>query len=60
MIITRSDEVQAYIVEIPELPGYMADGKTLSEAVKNAEIIFREWHETTYPLNRRIPLTAEN
>ena len=36
MIIYWSDEDNAYIVEVPELPGCMADGKTYEEAVKNA------------------------
>lgn len=34
MIMSRSEEDQAYIVSIPELPECMADGKTPEEAVK--------------------------
>ncbi len=45
MFIAWSEEDQAYIVSVPELPGCMADGKTPEEAVKNAEIIIREWIE---------------
>ena len=37
MIIYWSEEDQAYIVEVPELPGCMADDKSYEEAVKNAE-----------------------
>ena len=45
MILSWSEEDQAYIVAVPELPGCMADGKTPTEAVKNAEIIIQEWIE---------------
>lgn len=55
MIIYWSEEDQAYIVEVPELPGCMADGKTYEEAVKNAEKIIEEWIETAKELGRSIP-----
>ena len=55
MIIYWSDEDQAYIVEVPELPGCMADGNTYVEAVKNAGKIIEEWIETAEELGRRIP-----
>ena len=55
MIIYWSDEDQAYIVEVPELPGCMADGKTYEEAVKNAGKIIEEWIETAKELGRQIP-----
>jgi predicted RNase H-like HicB family nuclease len=60
MVITWSDEDQAYTVEVPELPGCMADGKTRFEAVDNAEIIIQEWLETSNLLNRLLPLTPES
>lgn len=46
MVIYWSDEDQAYIVEVPELPGCMADGKTRQEALANVETIIAEWLET--------------
>lgn len=55
MIIYWSDEDQAFIVEVPELPGCMADGATYQEAVTNAEIIIQEWIETAHELGREIP-----
>jgi len=58
MIITWSDEDQAYIVEVPKLPGCMADGKTRREAVDNAEIVIQEWLETAHLLNRPIPIST--
>ncbi|MDH5657360.1 MAG: type II toxin-antitoxin system HicB family antitoxin [Spirochaetia bacterium] len=56
MIIFWSEEDSAYIVEVPELPGCMADGSTYQEAVKNAEIVIDEWIQTAKELNREIPV----
>lgn len=50
-----SEEDQAYIVSVPELPGCMAEGKTPEEAVKNAEIIIQEWIETALEDGEEIP-----
>jgi len=55
LIIYWSKSDQAFIVEVPELPGCMADGQTYVEAVINAEIIIREWIETAQELGRDIP-----
>ncbi|MDP3009445.1 MAG: type II toxin-antitoxin system HicB family antitoxin [Methylococcales bacterium] len=55
MIIYWSDTDNAYLVEIPELAGCMADGKTYQEAVKNAEQVISEWLETAEELGRDIP-----
>ena len=55
MIIYWSNEDQAYIVEVPELPGCMADGRTYQEAVSNAEVIIAEWIETAEELGMPIP-----
>jgi len=55
LIIYWSDEDRAFIVEVPELPGCMADGATYQEAVANAEIVIQEWIETARELGREIP-----
>jgi len=55
IIIYRSEEDNAFIAEVPELPGCMADGKTYQEAVSNAEMIMQEWIETAKELGRPIP-----
>jgi len=55
VIIYWSDEDEAFIAEIPELPGCMADGKTYQEALANVEIIAQEWIETAKELGRPIP-----
>ena len=55
MIIYWSEEDEAFIVEVPELPGCMADGATYQQALANAEIIIQEWIETARELGRPIP-----
>jgi predicted RNase H-like HicB family nuclease len=55
MILYWSNEDQAFIAEVPELPGCAADGPTYQEAVANAEIVIREWIETAQELGRPIP-----
>ena len=55
MIIYWSDEDQAFIAEVPELPGCAADGRTYKEAVANAETIIKEWIETARDLGRPVP-----
>ena len=55
MIIYWSQEDGAFIVEVPELPGCMADGTTYQEAVANAEVVVQEWIETARQLGRPIP-----
>ena len=55
MIIYWSDEDKAFLVEVPELPGCMADGETRAEAIKNANEVIRLWIETAKSLGREIP-----
>jgi excisionase family DNA binding protein len=55
MIINWSEEDQAYLVEVPELAGCMADGATRQEAIASAEIVIQEWLETAQDLRRSIP-----
>jgi predicted RNase H-like HicB family nuclease len=54
-IIYWSEEDQKFIVEVPELPGCMADGTTATEALENAEVIISEWIETANEIGRTIP-----
>jgi len=46
---------QTFIVEVPELPGCMADGITYIEAVGNAEKVIEEWAQTAIEIGRPIP-----
>jgi len=55
VIIYWSEEDQAFIAEVPELPGCAADGATYQEALGNAETIIQEWLETARDLGRQIP-----
>lgn len=55
MMISWSDADQAYLVSVPDLPGCMADGKTPSEAVRNAEIVVQEWIECAREERDKIP-----
>lgn len=56
MILYWSEVDQAFIAEVPELPGCVADGATYQEAVQNAEVIIQEWIETAKELERPIPV----
>lgn len=55
LIIYWSEEDQAFIVDVPELPGCMADGQTYQEAVTHAQVVIEEWIETARELGRAIP-----
>ena len=55
MIIYWSEIDGSFIVDVPELPGCMADGSSYQEAVSNAEVIIQEWIDTAYDLGRNIP-----
>lgn len=55
VILYWSDEDQAYIAEVPELAGCMADGESYQVALANAEAIIQEWLETAQVLGRPIP-----
>ncbi len=56
IILHWSKEDQAFIAEVPELPGCAADGATYQEAVANVEVVIREWIETAQELGRPIPV----
>ena len=55
LIIYWSEKDEAFIVDVPELSGCMADGKTYREAVANAERVIEEWVETAHELGRYVP-----
>jgi len=55
IIIFWSEEDDAYLAQVPELPGCMADGKTYQEALANVEVIIQEWIETARELGREVP-----
>ena len=55
VIIYWSDQDQAFIAEVPELPGCAADGATYQEAVANVETVIQQWIETAQELGRSVP-----
>ena len=55
IILYWSREDQAFIAEVPELPGCAADGATYQEALTAVEVVIREWIETAQELGRPIP-----
>lgn len=55
IILYWSNEDEAFIAEVPELPGCAADGATYQEALQNVEIVMQEWIETAKELGRQIP-----
>lgn len=55
IIIYWSKDDQAFIAEVPELPGAAADGATYDEALANVQVIIEEWLETARELGRPIP-----
>lgn len=50
-----SHEDNAFVAEIPELPGCMADGDSPQAALEAIQIIAKEWIETARELGRPIP-----
>ncbi|MGD0578910.1 MAG: type II toxin-antitoxin system HicB family antitoxin [Bryobacteraceae bacterium] len=55
IILYWSEEDQAFIAEVPELPGCAADGPTRQDALANAEQVIADWLETARALGRAIP-----
>ncbi|MCI6301732.1 MAG: type II toxin-antitoxin system HicB family antitoxin [Blautia sp.] len=54
-IIYWSKDDEAFIVEVPELPGCMADGVTAREALENVEIVIKEWIEVVKERGMEVP-----
>jgi predicted RNase H-like HicB family nuclease len=55
IVLYWSQNDQAFIAEVPELPSCAADGATYQEALANVETVIREWIETAKELGRSIP-----
>ena len=55
IILYWSDQDAAFIAEVPDLPGCMADGPTYAAAVAEAEVVIQMWIETARDLGRDIP-----
>ena len=55
MILWWSMEDEAYVVDVPELPGCMAHGATRQEAIKNSENAIKFWIKTAKDDGQKIP-----
>lgn len=55
VIIYWSEEDEAFIAEVPELPGCAADGVTYEQVLANVQVIIEEWIETAKELGRPTP-----
>jgi len=54
IIMYWSVDDQAFIAEVPELPGCSADGSNYQQALANVEVVIQEWLETAKELGRAI------
>lgn len=55
IIVYWSQEDNAFIAEVPELPGCTADGENQIEALRNVNIVIDEWIETALNTRKNIP-----
>ena len=55
IIIYWSNDDQAYIAEVPELPGCVAHGRTPSGALANCQEAIDLWLDTAKEFRREIP-----
>lgn len=55
VIIYWSKDDEAFLAEVPELAGCMADGATMLDALRNVQQVAEEWIETAKSLGRPIP-----
>ena len=55
VIIYWSAEDEAFIAEVPELPGCAADGGTPQEALSNVQAVAAEWIVVARELGRPVP-----
>jgi predicted RNase H-like HicB family nuclease len=55
LILYWSDDDEAFIVSVPELPGCMAHGETRGRAIQQIEIAIENWIDTAREIGREIP-----
>ncbi len=59
IIIYWSKEDDAFIAEVPELPGCLAHGASYEEAVKNIQDAITLWIDTAKEFGDTIPIAKE-
>jgi predicted RNase H-like HicB family nuclease len=55
IIIFWSDDDQAFIADVPELPGCMAHGSSHGEALENAQEAIELWLESARESGEAVP-----
>ena len=55
VIVFWSAEDSAYIAEVPELPGCMADGASYEDAISSVQKVIQEWIDTALALGCTVP-----
>ena len=55
LVIYWSEDDQAFLVDVPDLPGCMADGETYEAALANAQQVVEEWIQSAQELGRPVP-----
>jgi predicted RNase H-like HicB family nuclease len=55
VVIWWSEEDEAYLAEVPELPGCMADGRTHAELLANLETVVALWIEAAKRQGQVVP-----
>jgi predicted RNase H-like HicB family nuclease len=55
IVLYWSPDDQAFVAEVPELPGCAADGATYQEAVAAVQVVIAEWIDTARELGRPVP-----
>lgn len=55
IIIFWSNEDQAFVAEVPELPGCMAHGNTHEEALASAKAAMQIWGDTARDCGDTVP-----
>jgi predicted RNase H-like HicB family nuclease len=55
IIIFWSDEDDAFVADVPELPGCMAHGSSHADALRNAEEAIALWVDAARELGREVP-----
>ncbi len=54
VLISYDNEYKGYIVDVPELPGCMSQGKTIDEALINVKDAIQGWLKVEKELGRDI------
>lgn len=55
MLVLWSEDDEAFLVHVGELPGCIAHGETREEAVQNARIAIENWIDTAKEIKRKVP-----